>query len=103
MQEERDAIIEVCNRREFTSLPPTQIIPTRLDSGEYITSESNFYRVLRSQGQLHNRGRQPSRQKYAKLTSYTATGSNQAYTWDITYLPSKVKGQHYYLYVIEGI
>ena len=25
------------------------------------------------------------------------------YTWDITYLPSRVRGQHYYLYVIEDI
>ncbi|MFA0459617.1 hypothetical protein AB4624_18745, partial [Vibrio breoganii] len=38
-----------------------------------------------------------------KPTSYTATDSNQVYTWDITYLPSKVQGQHYYLYVIEDI
>ncbi len=46
-QEERDAIIEVCNRSEFASLPPTQIVPTLLDRGEYIASESSYYRVLR--------------------------------------------------------
>ncbi|PML75631.1 integrase [Vibrio sp. 10N.261.51.A7] len=102
-QEERDAIIEVCNRSEFASLPPTQIVPTLLDRGEYIASESSYYRVLSTQGQLHKRGRQRSRQKQAKPTSYTATDSNQVYTWDITYLPSKVRGQHYYLYVIEDI
>lgn len=27
----------------------------------------------------------------------------QGPTWDITYLPAKVRGQHYYLYVIEDI
>lgn len=102
-QQERDAIIEVCNRPEFASLPPTQIVPTLLDKGEYIASESSYYRVLSAQGQLHHRGRQRSRQTQAKPTSYTATGSNQVYTWDITYLPSKVRGQHYYLYVIEDI
>ncbi len=102
-QQERDAIIEVCNRPEFASLPPTQIVPILLDKGEYIASESSYYRVLGAQGQLNNRGRQRSRQKRAKPTSYTATGSNQVYTWDITYLPSKVRGQHYYLYVIEDI
>ena len=59
--------------------------------------------MLSAQGQLHKRGRQRSRQKQAKPTSYTATDSNQVYTWDITYLPSKVRGQHYYLYVIEDI
>ena len=30
--QERDAIIEVCNRPEFASLPPTQIVPTLLDT-----------------------------------------------------------------------
>lgn len=59
--------------------------------------------MLGAQGQLNNRGRQRSRQKQAKPTTYTATGSNQVYTWDITYLPSKVRGQHYSLYVIEDI
>ena len=50
-----------------------------------------------------SRGRQRSRQKAAKPTSYTATKSNQVYTWDITYLPSGVHGQFYYLYLIEDI
>ena len=100
---ECEAIIKVCQRPEFASLPPTQIVPTLLDSGEYIASESSFYRVLKAQGQLHHRGRQRSQKKQAKPTSYTATGPNQVYTWDITYLPSQVRGQHYYLYVIEDI
>lgn len=102
-QQERDAIIEVCNRSEFASLPPTQIVPTLLDRGEYIASESSYYRILSAGGQLQKRGRQRSRQKQSKPTSYTATGANQVYTWDITYLPSRVSGQHYYLYVIEDI
>ncbi|USD64080.1 IS3 family transposase [Vibrio sp. SCSIO 43136] len=100
---EQMAIIEVCNRPEYASLPPTQIVPTLLDKGEYIASESSFYRVLKAEGQLHGRGRQKSRQKQSRPTSYTATGPNQVFTWDITYLPSKVRGQHYYLYVIEDI
>ncbi|CAK2325911.1 transposase [Vibrio crassostreae] len=41
--------------------------------------------------------------KQAKPTSYTTTGSNQVYRQNVTYLPSKVRGQHYYLYVIEDI
>lgn len=93
----------MCNRPEYASLPPTQIVPTLLDKGEYIGSESSYYRVLKAKDQLHTRGRHRSRQKQSKPTSYTATGPNQVYTWDITYLPSMVKGQHYYLYVIEDI
>ncbi|WP_422615214.1 IS3 family transposase [Grimontia marina] len=102
-QQEREAIIEICNRPEYASLPPTQIVPTLLDKGEYIACESSYYRILKAHGQLHKRGRQKGRQRHAKPTSYTATGPNQVYSWDITYLPSKVIGQHYYLYVIEDI
>ncbi|WP_425357176.1 IS3 family transposase [Vibrio tritonius] len=102
-QQEHEAIIDVCNRPEYASLPPTQIVPSLLDKGEYIASESSFYRVLNAHDQLHHRGRQRRRQPHAKPRSYKATGPNQVYTWDITYLPSKVKGQHYYLYVIEDI
>ncbi|BDR17936.1 hypothetical protein VspSTUT16_12820 [Vibrio sp. STUT-A16] len=46
---------------------------------------------------------QSSWQKASKPTSYTAKGPNQVFTWDITYLPSGVRGQHCYLYVIEDI
>lgn len=100
---EQQVIIEVCNQPEYANLPPTQIVPTLLDKGVYIASESSFYRVLKAAGQLTRRGRQRSRQKPSRPTSYTATGPNQVYTWDITYLPSGVRGRFYYLYLIEDI
>lgn len=59
--------------------------------------------MLKAAGQLNRRGRQRSRQKASKPTSYTATGPNQVFTWDITYLPSTVRGRYYYLYVIEDV
>jgi len=102
-EQERQTIIDTSNKAEYASLPPTQIVPTLLDKGEYIASESSFYRVLKAAGQLNKRGRQRSRQKASKPTSYTATAPNQVFTWDITYLPSRVRGQHYYLYAIEDI
>jgi putative transposase len=36
-------------------------------------------------------------------TSYTAKAANQVWSWDITYLPTRVRGQFYYLYVFEDI
>ena len=36
-------------------------------------------------------------------TSYTATGPNQVWSWDITYCHSSVRGQYYYLYLIEDV
>ncbi|PMM12706.1 integrase, partial [Vibrio breoganii] len=100
---ERAQIITVCNSKEFKSLPPSQIVPTLLDQGEYIASEATYYRVLKQEGQLNQRGRQRKRRGQLKPTSYSATGPNQVFTWDITYLPSPVKGLYYYLYLIEDI
>lgn len=101
--DERKAIIDICNCPEYASLPPTQIVPRLLDKGKYIASESSFYRVLKSKGQLSHRGRQRSRQKVAKPTSYTATAPQEVFSWDITYLPSTVRRQYYYLYLIEDV
>ena len=38
-----------------------------------------------------------------KPRALKATGPNQVYTWDITYLPTRVKGQFYYLYLMMDI
>ena len=54
---ERKRILAVANSAEFASLPPSQIVPTLADRGEYLASESTFYRVLRQAGQQQHRGR----------------------------------------------
>ena len=43
---ERQEILQVCNQPEYEHLPPTQIVPSLLDRGRYLASESSFYRVL---------------------------------------------------------
>ena len=95
--------MDVCNAPEYASLPPTQIVPTLLDKGIYLGSESTFYRTLRKAGQVEQRGRQRARKKVARPSSYTATAPKQVLTWDITYLPAAVRGLHYYQYLIEDI
>lgn len=99
---ERQAIVDVCNSTRFKSLPPSQIVPILADEGRYLGSERTFYRVLNEEGQQHHRGRaaKPVRRK---PTSYCATGPNQVWSWDITYLKSPVRGQFYYLYLVEDI
>jgi len=32
-----------------------------------------------------------------------ATAPDQIYCWDITYLPTQVRGQHFYLYLFEDL
>ncbi|MGC8464575.1 MAG: helix-turn-helix domain-containing protein [Acidimicrobiales bacterium] len=53
--EERQSILDICHSEEFSSLPPTQIVPTLSDRGSYLASESTFYRMLRAHNEQHRR------------------------------------------------
>jgi putative transposase len=46
-EDERSKLLAVANSAEFGDLPPSQIVPRLADRGEYVASESTFYRVLR--------------------------------------------------------
>ncbi|MGH8601253.1 MAG: IS3 family transposase [Gammaproteobacteria bacterium] len=100
---ERDAILALCNSPEHAHLPPSQIVPRLADQGCYLASEATFYRVLRAADQQHRRGRSQPPRKLIAPTSHVASAANQVWSWDITYLPSPVRGQYYYLYLIEDI
>lgn len=91
-KEEVEVILETVNLEPFKSLPPSQIVPSLADKGIYIASESSFYRVLRAHGQQHHRGN--SKTPGSKpLATHRATGPNQVWMWDITWLPGPVRGQ----------
>lgn len=100
---EEAAILDTCNWPEYQSLPPSQIVPLLADKGLYLASESSFYRVLKKHRQLNHRGRMQPTRKVSEPTSFTATGPNQVYTWDISYCPSAIRGQHWYLYLILDV
>ena len=102
-REEEDRILIICNMPVYRSLPPSQIVPKLADLGVYVASESTFYRVLKKHSQLNERGRANKRQKRPEPDTFIANGPNQVYTWDISCMPSAVKGQHWYLYLILDI
>ena len=96
--EEISKMIEVANSAEFADLPPSQIVPKLADQGRYIASESSFYRVLRRKKLLAHRLRsKPPKTK--RPDELMATGPNQIWSWDITYLKASIKGTYYYLYL----
>ena len=97
--EERQAILATCNKPEYQSLPPSQIVPRLADNGEYIASESSFYRVLREADEAHRRGRAQVPRTVAKPKGFQATGPNQVWSWDITFLASSIRGAFYRLYL----
>ena len=102
-QQERERVLLTCNLPEFSSLPPSQIVPVLADQGIYIASESTYYRVLHEANQQHDRGRAKARNARAKPDECVATGPNQCWTWDVTWLKSPVAGLFYYLYMVSDL
>jgi len=100
---ERMAVLEVCNSTEFSSLPPSQIVPKMADQGRYLASESSFYRILRADGQQHHRGRAKPPMRRKPPASYKASAPCEVWTWDITWMPGPVVGMFFYLYLIVDI
>ena len=101
-EEERQEVLTVARSAEFRDASPKMIGPTLADRGEYVASESTFYRVLHAAGEMTHRGRaRPSTPR--PVPTHTATGPNQVWSWDITYLPTTVKGQFLYLYLALDI
>jgi putative transposase len=100
---ERAELLVVANSAEFGHLPPSQIVPRLADQDRYIASESTFYRVLRAAGQLAHRRAERGSQKRAKPRALAATEPNQIYSWDITYLPTRVLGLYFYLYLFIDV
>ncbi|MHC8400965.1 IS3 family transposase [Pseudomonas sp. MDT1-17] len=100
---ERQAIVTLCNSPAYAHLPPSQIVPRLADEGRYLASEATFYRILRAAGQQHHRGRSQRPRRHAAPTTHVAKAPNQVWSWDITYLPSPIRGKYYYLYLIEDI
>jgi transposase InsO family protein len=101
--DERAELLAVANSAEFAHLPPSQIVPRLADQQRYIASESTFYRVLREEKQLaHRRSERPARAR-SKPRAVCADAPNQLFSWDITYLPTTVRGQYFYLYLFMDV
>ena len=96
--DERQQIINTLKSPEFAGLNPNQIVPKLADQGIFLGSESTMYRILRMlKMNTHRQASQPSRK--VSPAPLSADGPNQLWSWDISYLPSKVRGQFYYLYM----
>ena len=97
-EDERTEILIVANQSRYAHLPPGQIVPDLADQGRYLASESTVYRILRSEKQLaaRSRAKAPTHKRPAPLQ---AAAPNQLWSWDITYLPTTVRGLFFYLYL----
>jgi transposase InsO family protein len=101
--EEEDLIVATVNSPEFADKSPHQIVPILADRGQYIASESTFYRVLRARELLTHRHATKPATKVEKPKELVAERPNQIWSWDITYLATTILGQFFYLYLFIDI
>ena len=100
---QRRRILEVANQPEYRDLTPHQIVPRLADKNIYVASVSSFYRVLGEDAQLAHRQRSRPPVPRSKPREHVATGPNQVFSWDITYLKTDVNGRYLYLYLILDV
>ena len=74
------------NKPEHAALYPNQLVAKLADEGRYIISESSMYRILRQEKLLKHRRPSTVPQDRSRPEA-KATGPNQLWAWDITYLP----------------
>ena len=99
---ERKQVVEIACSPEHRNLSPHQIVPRLVDQGRYVASESTFFRVLRAARLMHHRARSKA-PVHRPVPEHTATGPNQVWSWDITYLLTTIRGAYFYLYLVLDI
>jgi len=100
---EQQRIIRTVNSAKYGHLPPSKIVPTLLDKGIWLASVSSFYRVMKVHHLRVHRERVKPVRNVKRPKALVATKPNEIYTWDITYLPTTVKGQFLYLYLVMDV
>ncbi|SEA78766.1 putative transposase [Lonsdalea quercina] len=93
--QEEQQILAVCHRHKSYRRWPIRGFIWRVSqpfTGCYVVMEEG-----------HRRGRQRAAQKITPATTWQASGPNQVWTWDITWMPSTVKGRWFYLYLVEDL
>jgi putative transposase len=100
---EEAQVLAVMTSARYAGLSPKQLVPQLADEGLYLASESTMYRLQR-----RNSLRAPKRTIHRTHVTrssavHRATGPNQVWSWDITWLPSVVRGRFFYLYLVMDV
>jgi putative transposase len=96
-------IMNLMKSSRFAHLSPKQLVPQLADEGLYLGSESTFYRLQRRYG-LSTVKRTMNRTDVTRAaTVHHATGPNQVWSWDITWLPTTVRGIYLHLYLVMDV
>jgi putative transposase len=96
-------IVSVLRCARYAHLSPKQLVPQLADQGVYLASESTIYRLQRRLG-FRPRRRSMSRTDVTRAsTIHRAFKPNQVWSWDITWLPTNVRGVYLHLYLVMDV
>ena len=97
--DERAKVLAELHSERFADQTPSEVYGTLLEEGAYHCSVRTMYRVLAEQGETRERRdqRPPAHHAVPRLE---ASRPNSVWTWDITKLPTHVRGVFLNLYVV---
>ena len=88
---------------EYSHLSPKQLVPRLADEGRYLASESTMSRLRRRVGLRARRPPVLHTEVTRATTVHHAVRSNQVWSWDITYLPTVIRGRFLRLYLVMDV
>lgn len=96
-------MLAVMTSAEFSHLSPRQLVPRLADEGRYLASESTMYRLRRRVGLSAHRASRRVTETTRATTVHRAERANQVWSWDITYLPTVMRGRYLRLYLVLDV
>jgi len=99
---EQQQVLEVLNDESYCNQPPMQVYHNLLQQGRYLCSVSTMHRLLRKQNLQGERRAQRAPQSNL-MPRLLAAAPNQVWTWDITKLPTRKRGEYLSLYVVMDL
>ena len=100
---EEAEVLALMRSAAYGHLSPKQLVPQLADEGRYLASESTMYRLKRRLGLGRHRPRMLRTHVTRATTVHRAQRSNQVWSWDITYLPTVVRGRFLRLYLVMDV
>jgi transposase InsO family protein len=100
---EQAQIVSLLKSYRYGDLSPKQLVPRLADEGLYLASESTIYRLQRRYA-LRPMKRLIARTHVTRAAVlHCATRPNQVWSWDITWLPTAVRGLYLRLYLVMDV
>ena len=101
--QEEAQVVAVLTSRRYAGLSPKQLVPQLADEGLYLASESTMYRLQRRHRLRAVRPPMVRRSVNRASRVHRATGPNQVWSWDITWLPTLTRGRYLHLYLMMDV